>query len=430
MFERSGATWSQLQKPTASDVTAGDEFGISVDIEGDTVLVGSRLDDDAGASSGSAYVFPTQPTDTTPPTVSVEVTGTLGSNDWYTSDVDVAWTVTDPDSPVVETGCEEVSITEDTSETTLSCSATSDGGTTTEDVTIKRDATAPLAAATSLPAPIGGWNRTDVTVSFEAIDALSGLDSCSDPVVVDTDGAALAIEGTCTDLAGNEATPTATVNLDKTPPSLNVLVNPNPVLQGSPATVSSNAVDPVSGIDSESCGAIDTSTLGTFSVSCNATDVAGNPASMAITYEVVSIDDYGECGGLPPTIVGTEGRDVILGTDGDDVILGLGGNDVIRGLGGNDVICGDGGRDRLFGGPGDDIIYGGKQNDAIKGDQQDDELYGNEGRDRMVGGSGSDDLTGGAGTKDVLDGKGGDDGCIDRQPETVRVNCERLTPKP
>ena len=44
-------------KLTASDGTADDEFGISVTIDADTVVVGAYLDDDNGKDSGSAYVF-------------------------------------------------------------------------------------------------------------------------------------------------------------------------------------------------------------------------------------------------------------------------------------------------------------------------------------------------------------------------------------
>ena len=35
----------------------GDEFGRSVSIDGDTVVIGARNDDDDGTDSGSAYVF-------------------------------------------------------------------------------------------------------------------------------------------------------------------------------------------------------------------------------------------------------------------------------------------------------------------------------------------------------------------------------------
>jgi hypothetical protein len=57
VFVRNGMSWSQQAKLTASDAAAGDEFGISVTISGRTVVVGSRSDDDAGFNSGSAYVF-------------------------------------------------------------------------------------------------------------------------------------------------------------------------------------------------------------------------------------------------------------------------------------------------------------------------------------------------------------------------------------
>jgi hypothetical protein len=49
--------WGQVAKLTASDGASYDEFGRSVSISGDTVVVGSPNDDDNGSSSGSAYVF-------------------------------------------------------------------------------------------------------------------------------------------------------------------------------------------------------------------------------------------------------------------------------------------------------------------------------------------------------------------------------------
>ena len=57
IFTRSGATWTQQAKLTASDGTAGDYFGWSVAISGDTVVVGARYDDDKASDSGSAYIF-------------------------------------------------------------------------------------------------------------------------------------------------------------------------------------------------------------------------------------------------------------------------------------------------------------------------------------------------------------------------------------
>ncbi len=56
-FTRTGGIWSQEGKLTSADSDADDEFGYSIAINGDTVIVGARLDDDPGANSGSAYVF-------------------------------------------------------------------------------------------------------------------------------------------------------------------------------------------------------------------------------------------------------------------------------------------------------------------------------------------------------------------------------------
>ena len=53
------ATYGQVAKLTASDATNSDYFGRSVAIDGDTVVVGAYYDDDGGSASGSAYVFRT-----------------------------------------------------------------------------------------------------------------------------------------------------------------------------------------------------------------------------------------------------------------------------------------------------------------------------------------------------------------------------------
>ena len=57
VFTRSGGTWAQQTKLTASDGAAYDEFGYSVAVDGDTAIIGAYYDDDNGGSSGSAYVF-------------------------------------------------------------------------------------------------------------------------------------------------------------------------------------------------------------------------------------------------------------------------------------------------------------------------------------------------------------------------------------
>jgi hypothetical protein len=57
VFVRNGASWTQQQKLTARDGTRGDEFGGSVAIEGNTAIIGAPGDFGTNVEPGSAYVF-------------------------------------------------------------------------------------------------------------------------------------------------------------------------------------------------------------------------------------------------------------------------------------------------------------------------------------------------------------------------------------
>jgi len=53
VFTRSGTTWTQQQKIIATDGAASDEFGNSVDIDGETIIIGARYN----AGHGAAYIY-------------------------------------------------------------------------------------------------------------------------------------------------------------------------------------------------------------------------------------------------------------------------------------------------------------------------------------------------------------------------------------
>ena len=60
VFERDAGSpglWGQAAKLTANAAAAGDRFGQSVAVGGDLIVIGAPLDDDGGSSSGAAYVF-------------------------------------------------------------------------------------------------------------------------------------------------------------------------------------------------------------------------------------------------------------------------------------------------------------------------------------------------------------------------------------
>ncbi len=189
--------------------------------------------------------------DSTPPVIVPTITGTLGANGFYRSNVTITWSVFDLDSGLTAaSGCSNASSVTltDTPGTPLTCSATNGSGLVTSvPITIKIDKTSPSISGSRLPAPnAAGWNNTDVTASFICTDGTSGVASLS-PVTTlfTTEGANQSVTGICSDNAGNQATATVgAINIDKTKPAAaNVAASPNPVALNTAFTLSANLSD-------------------------------------------------------------------------------------------------------------------------------------------------------------------------------------------
>ena len=163
----------------------------------------------------------------------------------------------------------------------------------------------PTISAAVSPGPnAAGWNKTDPTVTFTCSDSTSGIVFCSQPVVVSSETSGQIVVGTAVDKAGNVATASATVKLDKTPPSL-AFSSPltGATVFVSPLTVNGIATDVLSGLASLSCnGAPAVSNAGSFtcgvpltpganSIDAIAVDVAGNAgnAGLNLTYARVPV---------------------------------------------------------------------------------------------------------------------------------------------
>lgn len=121
-----------------------------------------------------------------------------------------------------------------------------------------------------------------------------------------------------------------------------------------------------------------------------------------------SVAEVATCRGLPATIVGTSGDDIIVGTDGPDVIVGLGGADEIKGNAGDDIICGGRGPDVIDGGPGNDVIAGGAGADVLRGDPYPFGLVASSAADLIFGGNGPDSIWAGPDDDVVHGGRGSD----------------------
>jgi len=96
---------------------------------------------------------------------------------------------------------------------------------------VKIDKTSPAIAIQSIPAPNdAGWNNSNVTTSFIAVDVLSGIGSVTAPITTRTEGAGQIVIGSATDIAGNSGSALARLNIDKTAPEASNLRNDLAVL--------------------------------------------------------------------------------------------------------------------------------------------------------------------------------------------------------
>jgi hypothetical protein len=243
-------------------------------------------------TGSSAFVINLTVAAMSAPVVTPIVTGTQGSDGWYTGDVTVTWSVSDPASVTSMTGCGVTTLDADTGGTTLTCSATSSGGTTTRSITVQRDATIPTLDSSRTPANASGWNSADVTVSFSCSDVTSGIRSCSDSTTLSAEGENQAVSGSAEDHAGNTATTTVSgINIDKTPPTISGAPTASPNASGwynAPVTVHFQCDDPLSGVASCSNDVLLDTDGTNQSTSGAATDKAGNNADAVV--EGINID--------------------------------------------------------------------------------------------------------------------------------------------
>jgi len=79
-----------------------------------------------------------------------------------------------------------------------------------------------ITANVALQANIDGWHRSDVTVTFDCTDDVSGIASCPALTVISTEGSGQMVTGSAVDIAGNIADVSVIINLDKTLPVLDI----------------------------------------------------------------------------------------------------------------------------------------------------------------------------------------------------------------
>lgn len=157
------------------------------------------------------------------------------------------------------------------------------------------DWTAPsITGNTDRAANSAGWYNDNVTVSFTANDALSGIASVT-PDTVLYEGENQSVTGTAMDKAGNSATTTVSgINIDKTKPTITIggnsysqdsNVDLGDVVIGS--TIGWTAFDGLSGLATSASESIAANTPNSQTATITATDNAGNTTTLTVIYRVV-----------------------------------------------------------------------------------------------------------------------------------------------
>src|SRR5436190_1010935 len=224
------------------------------------------------------------------PLITAAASPPVNAAGWNNTDVRVTFTCADAISAIARCSDPVTVTTEGAGQVVSGTAVDIAGNQSSVSITLNIDKSRPVVSAVvSPPANAAGWNNTDVRVSFTCTDATSGIARCPDPVTLSAEGAGQVVSGTAADIAGNQPRGSATINIDKTPPVVDVAVSPAANGAGwnnGNATVTFTCTDATSGV--ARCPApVTVTTEGAGQViSGAAVDVAGNQATRSITLNI------------------------------------------------------------------------------------------------------------------------------------------------
>ncbi len=226
--------------------------------------------------------------DTTPPTVTANKTP---PDFWTNQNVTVSFLCSDLVSGLASVSDTDVLSHEGKDQTAMgTCTDRAGNSASTTLRGINIDKTPPTIIGSRTPGPnTNGWNNADVTLHFDCVDTLSDVASCPSNIVLTHEGKNQSASGTATDLAGNIANATVSgISIDKTPPVIRSVQEGQAFILGQTIFANAQCTDALSGVDTCTLptGPLDTSTVGPHFYTVSATDLAGNPAILAVHYDV------------------------------------------------------------------------------------------------------------------------------------------------
>jgi hypothetical protein len=286
---------------TCSDKTSGIALcpnPVAISTEGTAQLVTGTAVDVAGNKASASLPVSI---DKTPPIISPAVAPAPNNFAWNNTPVVVSFACTDALSRILSCTPPLTVSTEGLNQRFTGTASDKAGNSASSSASVNIDFTPPTITATSFPASnSAGWNNTDVTVTFHCADTLSGVASCPGGTIVSTEGKNQIVQGTVSDKAGNLNTGAASINLDKTPPVVNIASPVSGTVVHTPlAAIAGSATDALSGIAAVRCNGVAATIIGTSfacsqsliqginSIEIDVTDVAGNTTSTSTSVAFV-----------------------------------------------------------------------------------------------------------------------------------------------
>ncbi len=242
--------------------------------------------------------------DSTPPTITASRTPSANQFGWNNQSVTVSFQCSDSGSGVSFVSG-PVTLSHEGKDQAVTGSCTDKAGNTASTTLggVNIDKTPPIAQCTVSPAAnVFGWHNSDVTVECTFKDDLSGIPDdvvcvqvigvvCPGPIVhttIGTEGRDQSVTLCTFDRAGNKGCTTlGGINIDKTDPVISSPQDGQAFILRQTVLGNATCTDSLSGIDTCAVPALlDTSTVGAHSYVVTATDLAGNPATFTVHYNV------------------------------------------------------------------------------------------------------------------------------------------------
>jgi hypothetical protein len=256
--------------------------------EGANQVVTGSVTDVAGNSATTKFTLSIA---LTPPKISAVSSPAPDSSGWNNSSVTVSFVCTNTTAPIATCPPSQAASTEGAGQSVSGSVTDVAGNSATASLSLNIGTKVPTIVPSISPAPnSAGWNNSNVTVSFACAAGTAPIAACPPPVTLNTEGANQTVSGTATDAAGNPATTSVFVNIDKTPPLISYSISPAPNSSGvnttTPVTITFTCSDALSGV--ANCPApISVTTTGLNQViTGTASDVAGNTTTATATVNI------------------------------------------------------------------------------------------------------------------------------------------------